>query len=103
MARATQMLAYHGRTALLLGPMPRRAIPLAANTQDPVRPLADISDFARNSALKAATGLDNPLHKLLETAISPMTATAPSCNVFPALTLVGPTSPGPQRGQRRLV
>ncbi len=72
MARATQMLAYHGRTALLLGPMPRRAIPPVANTSGAIRPLVDVSDLARNSTLKAASGLGHPAHnKLLETTVIP--------------------------------
>jgi hypothetical protein len=70
MARATQLLAYHGRTALLLGPMPRRAIPSVANMSGAIRPLVDVSELARNNTLKAASGLGHPAHnKLLETTV----------------------------------
>ncbi len=70
MSRATQMLAYHGRTALLLGPMPRRAVPAVANISVAIRPLMDVSDLARNNTLKAAAGLGHPAHnKLLETTV----------------------------------
>jgi hypothetical protein len=70
MTRATQMLAYHGRTALLLGPMPRRAIPAVANISGAIRPLIDVSDLARNNTLRAAAGLGHPAHnKLLETTV----------------------------------
>jgi hypothetical protein len=70
MARATQLLAYHGRTALLLGPMPRRAIPAVANISAAIRPLVDVSDLARNNTLRAASGLGHPAHnKLLETTV----------------------------------
>lgn len=76
MARATQMLAYHGRTALLLGPMPRRAIPAVANTSGAIRPLVDVSILARNNTLKAASGLGHPAHnKLLETTVISGTGT----------------------------
>jgi hypothetical protein len=70
MARTTQMLAYHGRTALLLGPMPRRAIPAVANISRAIRSLVDVSDLARDNALNAASGLGHPAHnKLLETTV----------------------------------
>lgn len=72
MTRSTQMLAYHGRTALLLGPMPRRAIPAVANTSAAIRPLVDVSEIARKNALKAAAGLGHPAHrKLLQTTVIP--------------------------------
>jgi hypothetical protein len=72
MARATQLLAYHGRTALLLGPMPRRAIPLVANSSGAIRPLVEVSELARKNTLKAAAGLGHPAHnRLLETTVIP--------------------------------
>jgi hypothetical protein len=72
MARATQLLAYHGRTALLLGPMPRRAIPAVANLSSAIRPLVDVSDYRRNATISAATGMVKPAQKKLSatTAIS---------------------------------
>ena len=75
MGRATQLLAYHGRTALLLGPMPRRASPPVANLSAAIRPLVDVSDLARSSVLKAAGGLNHPAHNvLLATASLPPVA-----------------------------
>ncbi len=72
MARSTQMLAYHGRTALLLGPMPRRAIPAVANTSTAIRPLVDVSEIARTNTLQAASGFGHPAHnKLLESTVIP--------------------------------
>ena len=68
MMRATQLLAYYGRTALLLGPMPRRAIVAVANTSAAIRPLVDVSELARNNTLKSAARLAHPAHqKYLET------------------------------------
>ena len=91
MARATQMLAYHGRTALLLGPMPRRAIPTVANTSGAIRPLVDVSELARNTTLKGAAGLNHPAHnKLLEsTAMSGIALVTGSQSHIDTVTLHG--------------
>jgi hypothetical protein len=51
MARATQLLAYHGRTALLLGPVPRRANMVAANQAGPVHPHARTASVPLNDEI----------------------------------------------------
>lgn len=104
MARATQMLAYHGRTALLLGPMPRRAIPPVANLSAALRPLVDVSDLARTATLKTASGLTHPAHnKLLETTVIPLSGSAVSVGRnadFPAAKRLGAQKPSPKDGSR---
>jgi hypothetical protein len=71
MARATQLLAYHGRTALLVGPMPRRPIPKVANLSAPLRFLANVADTGRDTAMKSGSGQPTPLHVLLATSLAP--------------------------------
>jgi hypothetical protein len=55
MARATQLLAYHGRTALLLGPMPRRMNMVPANQSGPLRAQSKSPSPFHNAELRPAT------------------------------------------------
>jgi hypothetical protein len=64
MFRATQMLAYHGRTALLLGPMPRRTNLVAANSPHALRSHLVIAKTVRAEP-ESETDLLNRLHNIL--------------------------------------
>lgn len=64
MFQATQMLAYHGRTALLLGPVPRRACFDAANLPHAVRPQVKLTK-GNQSVPESETVLLSRLHNIL--------------------------------------
>ncbi len=64
MFRATQMLAYHGRTALLLGPMPRRSNLVAANLPNALKSHLAIAKTARAEP-ESETVLLTRLHNIL--------------------------------------
>lgn len=65
MARATQLLAYHGRTALLLGPMPRRANMVPANLPGPVRTHATVTERWLDEEVWSPKMHANRLHSIL--------------------------------------
>lgn len=68
MARATQLLAYHGRTALLLGPMPRRANMVPANLNGPVRTHAPATERWLDEEVWSPKMHASRLHSILSDA-----------------------------------